>query len=54
MKIESRVLGWIRLLGPSGPNVVSRPQTLNFKTFFEISKFCCIDLMILEKMRSCL
>ena len=44
---------WICLLGPSGPNVVSRPQTdpkVNF--FFEVSGFYWIHLMILDKMKS--
>ena len=46
--------GWIRLLGPSGPNVVSRPRTTRSGRFFETSSFYCIYLMIVEKMRSCL
>ena len=49
MKIGATILdfGWIYLLGPSGPNVVSRPQTQSLGTFFEISKFNWIHLIIL-------
>ena len=46
--------GLIRLLGPSGPNVVSRPQTPRSNIFFEISWFYWIHIMIIMKMRSCL
>ena len=47
--------GWIHLLGPSGSNIVSRPQVpRSVKTFFQISWFYWIHLMILEKMSSCL
>ena len=57
---------WIRLLDPSCPNVVSRPQAprsrhflrfhnfIGFISFFEIPQFYWIYLTILEKMRSCL
>ena len=44
--------GWICLLGPSGPNLVSRCQALRSRHFFEILWFYWIYLMILEKMRS--
>ena len=46
--------GRICLLGPSGPNIVSRPQTPKANFFFEVSWFYWICLMIPEKMRSCL
>ena len=45
--------GWIRPLGPSGPNLVSRPQTPTSKNVFEISWFYWIYLMFLKKIRSC-
>ena len=44
---------WICLLGPSGPNVVFRPQAQGPLFFFEISWFYWIHLIIHEKMRSC-
>ena len=47
--------GLIRLLGPSGPYVVSRPETpWSIFFFFEISWFHWIHLMIHEKIKSCL
>ena len=51
---ESCTYGWIRLLGPSRPNVVPRPQAPKANKFFEVSKFKWSFLIILEKMRSCL
>ena len=44
----------ICLLGPIGPNVVSRSQTPRSIFLFEISWFYCVHFMLLEKMRSCL
>ena len=46
--------GRICLLGPSGPNIVSRSQTPKANKFFEVSWFYWICLMIPAKIRSCL
>ena len=45
---------WIHSLGPSGPNVVSKPQAPRSIIFFWHFKVYWIYLTILEKMRSCL
>ena len=45
--------GWMRFLGPSGPNVVSRLQVLSQDIFSNFMIYW-IYLVILEKMRSCL
>ena len=56
MKIGTKVLDWrleIRLLGPSGPNIIYRPQTPNPRYFSRFHNFIWVILWyILEKMRS--
>ena len=42
----------IRLLGPSGPDVVSRPQTPNWQILLRFHNFIIKQLMILDKTRS--
>ena len=46
--------GWVHLVGPIGPNVVSRPQAQRSRNFFRDFMGLLVCLMILEKMRSCL
>ena len=46
--------GSIHVLGPSGPNVVSRPQVPKSIDFLRFHNFIGFCLMIFEKMRSCL
>ena len=33
---------WLRLLGPSGPNLVYRPQTPRAKYFLKFHDFICL------------
>ena len=46
--------GWVHLVGPTGPNVVFRPQAQRSRNFFRDFMGLLVCCMILEKIRSCL